>query len=351
MSHRFLVRLSVVAALFVGVTLFAPVLVIAQTELDTWTPPRTSWGSPDLQGVWDFRTITPMERPTGFEDKDVLSDQEVAEFEAASEAQRAALDVETPFDTVGNYNQFWFDAGTAVVDTRRTSLVVDPTDGRIPALTPDAERRRAAGTEEGRGLRRHTPTPGGFVEDLGPGGVQVRCIVGFNSGPPMTPGGYNQNMQLFQTEDYVVILNEMIHDARIVPLDGRQHLSEGLRQWAGSSRGHWEGDTLVVETTNFLRETAFQSGLTGQRLTLVERFRAVSPQVLSYEVTVDDSTVWTAPWTYQIPMLRNGEPLYEYACHEGNYGLYNILAGARANPESNVLTAEQAAEEAARRAR
>ena len=328
-----------------------PVSTGAQTKAERWTPPRTPWGTADLQGVWDFRTITPMERPYGFEKRDVLTDQEVAEFEAASQARRAARDEETPFDTVGNYNQFWFDPGTAVVDTKRTSLVVDPPDGRIPSLTSEGEKRRAAGTEAGRGLRRHTPTPGGFVEDLGPGGVQVRCILGFNSGPPMTPGGYNQNMQLFQTADHVVILNEMIHDARIVPLDGRPHLSRELRQWTGSPRGHWEGDTLVVETVNFLRETAFESGLTGQELHLIERFTAVSAETLLYEVTVEDPTVWTRPWTYQIPMQKNDYPLYEYACHEGNYGLFNILAGAKANPNANVLSPEQAAEEAARRVR
>ena len=324
--------------------------VMAQSETENWTAPRTSWGTPDLQGVWDFRTVTPMERPRDLAATEVLSDQEAAEFEAERQAAQAALDTELPFDTVGNYNQFWFDPGTTVIDTKRTSLVVAPPDGRIPAMTPDAERRQAAGTEAGRGLRRHTPTPGGFVEDLGPGGVQVRCIVGFNSGPPMTPGGYNQNMQLFQTSDYVVILNEMIHDARIVPMN-RDHLPEQIRQWTGDSRGRWDGDTLVIETTNFLRETAFQGGLTGPRLQLTERFTRVAPSVLMYEVTVDDPTAWSEPWTYQIPMQQNDQPLYEYACHEGNYGLFNILAGARDNPEANILTPEQAAEEAARRSR
>ena len=163
----------------------------------------------------------------------------------------------------------------------------------------------------------------------------------------MTPGGYNQNVQLLQTPDHVVIFNEMIHNARIVPLDGSPH--GDIAQWVGDSRGRWEGDTLVVETVNFHRETAFQGGLTGSSLTLVERFTLVAPEVLMYEVTVDDPTAWTAAWTYQIPMQRNDLPLYEYACHEGNYGIYNILAGARDNPESNVLTPEQAAEEAARR--
>ena len=327
------------------------VSVTAQTGAESYTAPRTSWGAPDLQGVWDFRTITPMERPATLADTAVLSDAEVARLESEQEADRVAADTELPFDTVGNYNQFWFDPGTTVIDTKRTSLVVAPPDGRIPALTPDAERRRMAGTEANRGLRRHTPAAGGFVEDLGPGGVQVRCILGFNSGPPMTPGGYNQNMQLFQTADHVVLLNEMIHDARIVPLDGSPHLGEQLRQWTGDSRGRWEGDVLVVETRNFLRETAFQGGLTGPSLVLTERFTRVAPHVLVYEAKVDDPTVWTSPWTYQIPMQLNDLPMYEYACHEGNYGLYNILAGARDNPESNVLTSEQAAEEAARRSR
>ncbi len=346
MSHRLRTRtIGLAAAAAAGLLLTAP--AAAQTE--DWTPPRTAWGTPDLQGVWDFRTITPMERPAALADTDVLSDEAAARLEAASEAARAARDSETPFDTVGNYNQFWFDPGTTVIDTRRTSLVMDPPDGRIPAKTPEAAARYAAGTEAGRGLRRHTPTPGGFVEDLGPGGVQVRCILGFNSGPPMTPGGYNQNMQLLQTADHVVIYNEMIHNARIVPLDGSPH--GAIPQWVGDSRGRWEGDTLVVETTNFLRETAFQSGLTGRSLVLEERFTLASPDVMLYEVTVDDPTVWTRPWTYELPMQRNDLPLYEYACHEGNYGIYNILAGARDNPESNVLTPEQAAEEAARRSR
>ncbi len=346
MSHRLRTRTGTLAAVAAAGLLLAATAA-AQTE--DWTAPRTAWGTPDLQGVWDFRTITPMERPAALAETDVLSDEEAASLEAASEAARAARDGETPFDTVGNYNQFWFDPGTTVVDTRRTSLVVDPLDGRIPAKTPEAAARYAAGTEAGRGLRRHTPTPGGFVEDLGPGGVQVRCILGFNSGPPMTPGGYNQNMQVLQTPDHVVIFNEMIHNARIVPLDGGPH--GAIPQWVGDSRGRWEGDTLVVETTNFLRETAFQSGLTGRSLVLEERFTLVSPDVLSYAVTVDDPTVWTRPWTYELPMQRNDLPLYEYACHEGNYGIYNILAGARDNPESNVLTPEQAAEEAARRSR
>ena len=160
----------------------------------------------------------------------------------------------------------------------------------------------------------------------------------------MAPGGYNNNMQLFQTDDYIVVLNEMVHTARVIPLDGRP--IHGIAQWAGDSRGRWEGDTLTVETTNFLRETAFQSGLTTPDLKLVERFTREAPDVLMYEVTVEDPNVWTQPWTFSVPMARSEYPVYEYACHEGNYGLYNILAGAQTNPEANVMTADEAAEEA-----
>ena len=179
----------------------------------------------------------------------------------------------------------------------------------------------------------HEPTPGGFVEDLGPGGLQVRCILGFNSGPPMAPSAYNNNLQVFQTEDTVVLFAEMNHEARVVPLDGRGHLADSVPQWTGDSRGRWDGDTLVVETRNFLRETNFQRGATTPNLTLIERLTRVDDETLRYDVTVDDPTVWTRPWTYSVPMQLNPQPLYEYACHEGNYGLYNILAGAAVGTE------------------
>ena len=179
------------------------------------------------------------------------------------------------------------------------------------------------------GVGRHEPTPGGWVEDIGPGHLAVRCLAGLNSGPPMEPGGYNQNVQVFQTPDHVVLLNEMIHKVRVIPLDGRSHLDARVRQWMGDSRGHWDGDTLVVETTNFLRETKFRDGLSDANLHVIERFTRAAPSTLIYEVTVTDPTVWIRPWTYRIPMQSSDQPLYEYACHEGNYGLYNILAGAR----------------------
>ena len=339
MQHRSLALGRLAAAMAVAGLLLTPVSAAAQAG--EYEPPRTAWGAPDLQGVWDFRTLTPFERPVELGERAVLSAEEVAEFEARRLAEFAVRDDQEPADVVGNYNQFWFDPGSTAVETRRSSLVVDPPDGRIPALTSAAAQKRAELERVRRGLLMHDVTPGGWVEDMGPDALQVRCIVGFNSGPPMTPGGYNQNVQLFQTEDHVVLLNEMVHNARIVPLDGRPHLDQGIRQWTGDSRGYWDGDTLVVETTNFLRETGFRRGSSDRHLHLTERFTRVSPSTLLYEATIDDPTVWTEVWTYEIPMQYNDQPMYEYACHEGNYGLYNMLAGAR--------EAERAAEAAASR--
>ena len=335
MNHRCLAAVLTVIA----VVALAPVFAAAQSTDATETP-RTPWGAPDLQGVWDFRSITPMERPEDLADKAFLTAEEAAELEQAAAGRNEELLNRAPRRTVagrsvdrgedgapGPYNNFWLDRGTTTVGTRRTSLVVDPPNGRVPAMTPAATRRVAELERARRGVDPHAPTRGGWVEDLGANGLQLRCITGFNSGPPMTPGGYNNNVQLFQTEDYVVLLNEMNHNARIVPLDGRARID--LPQWTGDSRGHWDGATLVVETTNFLRETSFMRGNASAHLHLTERFTRVSSETLLYEATVDDPTIWSRPWTYEIPMQLNAQPLYEYACHEGNYGLYNILTGAR----------------------
>ena len=341
MSYRCVA--AVLAA--VAVAVLAAVPAAAQDE----AAPRTPWGAPDLQGVWDFRSITPMERPDELADRAFLSAEEAAELEqeriARNEdlARRAARRTQVT-DSVdrgedgapGFYNNFWLDYGTSPVETGRTSLIVDPPTGKVPPLTAAAARRQAAAAALREGVGGHSPTPGGWVEDLGANGLQLRCITGFNAGPPMTPGAYNNNVQVFQTEDTVALLNEMNHNFRIIPLDGRPTV--GLPQWTGESHGHWDGDTLVVETTSFLRETSFQRGSSDEHLRLVERFTRVSPGTLLYEATIDDPTVWSQVWTYEIPMQFNDQPLYEYACHEGNYGLYNILAGARA---------EEAAAEAA----
>ena len=320
-------RAAKAAAIVTVVTLglaVAPGAVLAQEEA-----PRTTWGAPDLNGVWDFRTLTPFERPEELADQATWTEEEAAAFEADRLAFFEIRDDQEPDDIVGNYNQFWFDPGDAVSATNQTSLVVDPPNGRVPPLNAAAAAKRTEMERAREGTNRHVPTYGGFVEDLGAGGHAVRCILGFNSGPPMTPGGYNQNVQIVQTPDHVVLLNEMVHSSRVVPLDGRPHVSEDLRQWMGDSRGRWEGDTLVVETRNFLRETSFRAGVTTADLHLIERFTRVSDGMLMYEVTVEDPNAWDRPWTYRLPMMKNDQPIFEYACHEGNYGLYNIIAGAR----------------------
>jgi hypothetical protein len=289
--------------------------------------PRTAQGKPDLQGVWDFRTITPMERPTELAGKATLTDEEAAKWERDHQRNQ---DDRTPTPTVGTsngspttldveraYNDFWWDFGKKIVGTRRTSLVVDPPDGRIPPLTEEAKRRAAVRLE-------HYSRTAEGPEDRG---VSERCILGFNSGPPMIPSAYNNNVQIVQTSDYVVLLNEMVHNARVIPLDSRPHIERNVRQWVGDSRGHWDGDTLVIETTNFLGETAFPNSTANLRLT--ERIKRVDADTLLYEFTADDPTTWTRPWTAQVPMMRSSGNLYEYACHEGNYGMMNLLSAAR----------------------
>jgi hypothetical protein len=298
----------------------------AKTSQKAYKAPRTPDGQPDLQGVWNFSTATPLERPNQFGTKSILNDDEAEEFER-TEAERLDHDRNPPADIVGNYNEFWYDGNKKVVGTKRTSLIIDPPDGRLPAPTPEAQKKVEAVNAARRGTGRHEPTPGGWVEDLGPGGLQVRCIMGFNSGPPMTPAAYNQNVQLFQTKTHVVILNEMIHNARIVPIDGRAQAT-GIPQWVGHSRGRWEGETLVVETTKFKRETAFLNGRTTADLHLTERFTRTGEDTLIYQFTVNDPKVFTRPWTAEIAMSSTDQPMYEYACHEGNYGLENILSGA-----------------------
>ena len=295
---------------------FSPAGAAAQA-----TAPRTADGHPDLQGVWNFSTATPMERPDDLTEQSTLTAEEAAAWEQRLAERREANESEREDAPLGarlGYSvRVWFEHGHTLTD-QRTSLVVDPPDGRIPAALPAVEAR----AEARRVLRnRHAHGP----EDRG---SSERCLLGFNSGPPMTPSAYNNNVQLFQTAGHVVILNEMVHNARIVPLDGRPHLPERLRQWVGDSRARWEGDTLVVETQNFQGETSL--GGSSANLHLVERFTRADADTLIYEFTVDDPTSWTRPWTAQVLMARTDEPLYEYACHEGNYSMASSLSGARA---------------------
>ena len=297
----------------------------------TWTPPRTSDGQYDLQGLWDFSTITPLERPSALGDKQVLTAEEARAFEE-SENRRLNRDlidpekggVNYPPGGVVPYNEFWYERGRAVIETRRTSLIVDPPDGRLPPFTPEAQKRIDA--EEARARQDQLGnTRADSYEDRP---LQERCLVGLNEGPPMIPGAYNNHVQILQTAGYVVLLTEMVHSARVVPLNGRPHLPSDLRQWRGDSRGRWDGRALVIETRNFRGQTNVRGS--SANMHLVERLTRVDADTILYEFTVTDPTTWTKPWTAAIPMRRAPGPMYEYACHEDNYGLRGVLLGARA---------------------
>ena len=320
-------RCAFVRFVLAGAVALGPALASGQTaESGSAALPRTAWGDVDLQGVWDFRTLTPLERPDGLSDQQVFASEEAAAEFAAQTAHALDADrrdgAEQAFgfgsDIERAYNNFWMDYGNSLTEDRRTSLIVDPADGKIP-WTPAGRERPGTFDEAFSGMVTAGPEDRALSE---------RCILGFNSGPPMVPSAYNNNVQLFQTPDTVVIFNEMVHNARIVPLDGRPHVPATVRQWVGDSRGRWEGDTLVVETTNFLRETHFNGS--SANLHLVERFTRLGDDTLLYEFTASDPTTYTRAWTAQIPMRRSDSHLYEYACHEGNYGMFNLLAGARA---------------------
>src|SRR5215467_8388591 len=348
MSHRLLTSTSGLAVMTAAV-LLAPLPVAGQAAppaatttvaAEAWTPPRMADGKPDLQEVWDFRTITPMERPVALGTKEFFTNEEAANFEKEETRRqnRDLIDPEVgglmyPPGGVVPYNEFWYDRGDKVVGTKRTSLIVDPPDGRLPAMTPDGKVKADARAVVGRETQLGRPKADSWEDRP----LQERCIMGLNAGPPMTPGAYNNNVQLSQTPEYVVILTEMVHDARIVPMDGRPFLN--IPQWKGESRGRWDGDTLVVETKNFKRETSLPGSSASTHL--IERFTRSDANTLLYEFTVNDPSTWTRPWTAVVPMARSEDPIYEYACHEANYALPGILGGARAD--------EKAAEEAAKK--
>ena len=304
-------------------------LVAAQTRTrtepaTTWTVPRTADGHPDLQGIWTNATLTPLERPRHLQDRKFLTEAEAASLEAQAARLRATVDDKRVAGDIGSYNQFWFDSGTTILPTRQTSLVVDPPDGRVP-VRPEAEARRD------EYLRRSTEAPE-FMS------LWDRCI---SRGVPgwIIPAGYNNAYQIVQTAGYVVIYAEMIHDARIIPLNGGPPLPSGVRLLEGDSRGRWDGDTLVVETTNFSdRNWIATSAASGRikgipqttALRIVERFTRVAADRIDYEARIEDPGVFTGPWTLAFPLRKDDEyRIYEYACHEGNRAVEGILRGAR----------------------
>jgi hypothetical protein len=317
LSSRPMVAIAIaIAALTTGRVLgqAQPATSPEAARVSTPAQPRTAWGDPDLQGTWNYATLTPLERPKEFEGKDVLTAEEVAEFERRTGQQRARNNATAGPD--------WWDLGSGIMRDRRTSLILDPPNGRIPPLTPDAQKRAAARAD----ARRARGAADSF-DDLG---LNVRCISWATAGPPMLPGVYNNNVQFVQTREYLVILNEMIHDARIVPLDGRPHGS--VRQWMGDSRGRWERDTLIVDTINFTDKVNFRGS--GENLHLVERFTRIDADTIEYRFTAEDPTTWTMPWTAAVTMTRIGEPIFEYACHEGNYrSMVGIFSATRAEEQ------------------
>jgi len=334
MGHRYLASLGVFASL-----LWSPQPAAGQKPTPAakanpgskWTPPRTPDGQPDLQGMWTSSTLTQLERPAELAGKQVLTEDEAAAYEkqVIQQGNRDIRDKSADVDLGRAYNELWFERGTKVVGSRRTSLIVDPPDGRVPPLTPEAQKKLDAA----RAYARLHPADGPEDRPL-----PERCLLWPTAGPPMLPGPYNNNYQIVQAPGYVVILVEMIHDARIIPLDGRPHLPPGVRQWMGDPRGHWEGNTLVVETTNFTDKTSdLGAGLqrptfrgSDNGLRMIERFTRVDPDTILYRFTVDDPTAFTKTWKAELPMTRFPGPLLEYACHEGNYAMSGVLAGARA---------------------
>ena len=283
---------------------------------------------PDLEGIWSFATLTPLERPAELAGKARLTDQEAAEY-AKRVSERRNFDRRdggNEADVSRAYNDLFYDFGKNA--SNQTSLIVDPPDGKLPAMTALGQKRA---TERAAMLAGVPKGP----EDRP---LWERCILGFNSGPPIMPSGYNNNLQILQAPGQVVVFTEMVHSARVIPLDGRPHGT--VRQWTGDSRGHWEGDTLVIDTVNFKEGGTGTIGLrvtTDEKLHLIEKFTRRDAKTLVYEFTVDDPTIWTKPWTASVPMTKSDEPIYEYACHEGNYGMEDILAGARAQEKAQQI--------------
>ena len=300
----------------------AVVVLLASSTLGAQSY-KTPWGEPDLQGTWTNQTLTSLERPAEFAGKPVLTQVEAEAYEAKLQQQNNA-DIRTPGtrrDVTVAYNDVWWDRGDRIVADRRTSLIVDPADGRIPALTPTAQARADANRKFNVAMG---DNPGSW-EDVD---VYSRCIM--RAALPRLSTGYNNNYEVVQSPGFVAIYQEQIHDTRIIPVDGRPHLPRTVGQWLGDARGRWEGDTLVVETTNFTdqaRGATFRDAT--KNMVLVERFRRVSANVLDYQFTVTDPETWTRPWTVKMPWNREEGLVYEYACHEGNYGLANTLRSAR----------------------
>ncbi len=311
---------------------FCAVLVFAQN----YEVPRTQWGQPDLQGVWNFSSNVPMQRPSRFGERQFLTEEEIAEAEVRRAAADANSDGALPIEGVdGSYNDFWIE-NAGIGGNVRTSHIISPSDGRMPSLAEGAVIQRGVYGGSTTGDSRPVRISAGGIGTDGPEdrGLSERCIIGFNAGPPFVPSLYNNNVQIFQSKHTAVLMTEMIHDARVVQLYESAaaigQLDDDVRLWTGDSRGYWDGDTLVVVTKNFNGMAAsFGSTGTSYDKVLTERFSRKGPYTVDYEFTIDDPSTYTDKFTAIVSMTKVGGLLYEYACHEGNYGMENILRGAR----------------------
>ena len=299
------------------------VRIEAQTsQAKPWTVPRTADGKPDLQGFWNNTTYVPLQRPNGVTKEFYTREEALDMIKRAAAAESEQTVPGTVEDVHYDFTQFGLDKSQSPLAMNlRTSLIVDPADGKLPPLSEEGRKRAAARAEARKRM-------GGPTDAVQNQALSVRCILMDRNGPPMLAGAYNNNYQILQAPGYVMILVEMLHGPRLIPLDGRPQLPQSVRQLEGSSRGRWEGDTLVIETTNFTDQTAFQGS--SENMRLVERFTRVDEETLMYRFTVDDPSTWTRPWTAELPWKKAIGPMFEHACHEGNRGLYNTLVGARA---------------------
>jgi hypothetical protein len=317
----------------VAAAVAALLVLTAAAQTPAYKVPRTPDGRPDLQGFWSNSTYTPLERPKNIT-KEFYTPEELAEVEKRAAARESEQTTPgTVADVHYDFSQFALDRSqSTLARTLRTSLIVDPPDGRIPAMTSQGLKRAAERDELSKRVGRWDSAEANQLDD--------RCIIMRGAGPPLMDAGYNSNYQIVQSPGYVMILTEMIHDVRIIPIDGRPSPHRNVRQWMGISRGRWEGDTLVVETANFNGKNPFNGSSENMRVT--ERFTRVADDRLTYRFTIEDESTWTRPWSAEAPMVKTQGPIFEHACHEGNYGLYNTLVGAR-------LEEQRAAEEAAKK--
>jgi len=328
-KKHYLLSAAIAAAVAGSLALTAIDSTQAQSE-GNFTAPQTEWGQPDLRGVWNFSSNTPLERPREYGDRQFYTPEEVLARDQRVAAAAEEGDGQSAQGGVGGYNQFWVEGLPADLNLR-TSILIYPEDGRMPSRVEGAPIAFGGLGPDYRGERPVRVAVGGIGKD-GPEdrGISERCLLGFNSVPPFMPSMYNNNVQLFQTEDHFVIFNEMVHEARIVPLDGRPYIPENITQWTGDSRGYWDGDTLVVETRNFNSKIqTFRDVGVGSDKTLIEKFTRRGPDVVDYEFTVIDPKAFTDKITGVVPMFRADGEMFEYACHEGNYGMVNILQGQR----------------------